>query len=94
MRLFSYLILCKKMAVKVTEKSESKITLEIDNGDKEKLEKVLEKWNFKDHQSLFRFAISILYLTEDNTLWINEKGEPNKIQPSDDLINLKTEKNG
>lgn len=78
------------MAVKIIENSDpSKIILEIDNGDKEKLEQALEKWNFKDHQSLLRFAVSVLLLTEDHTLWINKDGNHKEIQPSDDLINSK-----
>ena len=52
-----------------TEKK--KIILEIDNGDLEKLTQCMANWKFKDHQSFLRFAMSLLIVTEDKSLWIN-----------------------
>lgn len=42
------------------------LTLILDNGDYTEFIKALEKWNFKDHQSLLRFAISLLALNEND----------------------------
>jgi hypothetical protein len=46
------------MSVKIQNNSENKDVLElaIDNGDKEKLDQALKKWQFKDYQSLLRFT--------------------------------------
>lgn len=73
------------MAVK-SSSSESKLTLDIDNGDLSKLTEVMDKWKFKDHQSMLRFAISIMLLTEDKKLWMQSKGEQTQIVPADDLV--------
>ena len=62
-------------------------SLELDNGDVEKYNEIIEKWRFKDAESLFRFAISILNSTKDN--FIATKKEDNKIverTPNPNLI--------
>lgn len=79
------------MAVKIVEEKDKKLTLEIDNGDKEKLDGVLKKWNFKDHQSFMRFAVSALLLNKGNTLWINDESGKKEIKPSDELIKPSTD---
>jgi hypothetical protein len=79
------------MSVKIQNNSENNDILElaIDNGDKEKLDQALKKWQFKDYQSLLRFATSVLLLTQDKSLWIIEEdgGDLKNIAPSDDLLN-------
>ena len=57
------------MAV-IPNRKDGKLFLEIDNGDLDKMEEVLKKWNFKDEQSFWRFSLSILIETEDKALWI------------------------
>lgn len=73
------------MAVKSNEK-EGKLTLEIDNGELKKLKEVMEKWSFKDYQSLQRFMISILFLNEDKSLSIKLDGRQQDIVPASDLL--------
>ncbi len=74
------------MAVKGTKNpSNTLLTLEIDNGDLTKLESVMEKWSFKDYQSLFRFAISVLILTDDKSISIKMNGVEKNITPAKDL---------
>jgi hypothetical protein len=79
------------MSVKIQNNSADKEVLElaIDNGDKEKLEQALKKWQYKDYQSLLRFTTSVLLVTQDKSLWIVEEegGELKNIAPSDELIN-------
>ncbi len=76
------------MSVKIINDSASKDVLElaIDNGDKEKLEQVLNKWNFKDYESLLRFAASILLSSEDNTVSIRIKSAIQEVAPADNLL--------
>ena len=79
------------MSVKIQNNSADKEVLElaIDNGDKEKLEQALKKWQFKDYLILLRFTTSVLLVTQDKSLWIVEEegGELKNIAPSDELIN-------
>jgi hypothetical protein len=73
------------MAIK--HKKESGILhLSVDNGDLEKLEKALEKWSFKDYQSLIRFSVSVLLLAEDKSIAIKMQGMQKEIQPAQDLL--------
>lgn len=76
------------MAVKDKEELK-KLILEIDNGDLSKLKDVMEKWHFKDYQSFWRFAISVLFLSEDNSIAIKMEGKEQKLAPADDLIKKK-----
>jgi len=77
------------MSVKIITESSNKdiLSLAIDNGDREKLDQALQKWGFKDYQSLLRFTTSVLLLIEDKSLWIEEEVGMKKIAPSDDLVN-------
>lgn len=65
-----------------TKEAENKLILELDNGDKTKIEEALKKWNFKDMQSLLRFSVSVLLETEDKALWIKSNGESTLIAPA------------
>lgn len=75
-----------KMAVISKEGQDNKLVLEIDNGDKTKLEEIMKTWGFKDIQSFWRFSLSILLATEDKGLWIQANNQPRKIAPDDSLI--------
>ena len=67
-----------------TEKK--KIILEIDNGDLEKLTQCMANWKFKDHQSFLRFAMSLLIVTEDKSLWIKSDGKTQQIAPAKEYL--------
>jgi hypothetical protein len=73
------------MAVK-SKKDGSKLILELDNGDISKLEEAMEKWNFKDHQSLIRFMVSMLILNEGKSFSLRIDGRQQDIIPSADLL--------
>ncbi len=74
------------MAVIIDNQTEKEIILKIDNGDLTKMNEVIQKWNFKDIQSFWRFSISILLQTEGKKLWIQENGNPILIAPADHSI--------
>ncbi len=69
-----------------TKEAGNKLILELDNGDKTKIEEALKKWNFKDMQSLLRFSVSVLLETEDKALWIKSNGESTLIAPAKNSI--------
>ncbi len=73
------------MAIK-SKRENSKLILEVDNGDLEKLDQCMERWSFKDHQSMLRFAMSILLVTEDQSIWIKSGGKQDAIAPIRDLL--------
>lgn len=66
------------------------LELRFDNGDLTKLDNVIREWNFKDYQSFFRFAISIMLVTEDKFLSILTNGEVTPIKPSSEYISVKS----
>lgn len=68
--------------VVISSEKDNKLELKIDNGDKEKLDIALEKWNFKDVQSYWRFCLSVLIEAENNGLWIESNGVPVRIVPA------------
>ncbi len=71
----------------VTSKDgENKLNLEIDNGDYKEFMNAMKKWDFKDHQSLMRFAISLLVLNENKFFPIKVKNEERYIVPAADLL--------
>ena len=73
------------------EIKEDKLILTLDNGDKTKMEEVLEQWNFKDEQSFLRFSISLLLETEDKTLWMKSEGSPVEVAPAKHSIRGKND---
>lgn len=77
------------MSVK-TSKTPENITLVIDNGDRENMNKVLAKWNFKDEESFIRFVTSILLDTQDNAIYIQRNFAPTKVTPAPHLLNSAT----
>lgn len=70
----------------LSKKADDKLILEIDNGDRTKLEEVIQKWNFKDEQAFWRFSLSILLETEDKELWIKSNGQLIPIAPAQHSI--------
>lgn len=73
------------MAIRSKQEAD-KLVLEIDNGDQDKLGQCMEKWSFKDHQSLLRFAMSILLVTEERSLWIKTEGRQQAIAPAKEYL--------
>ena len=75
------------MSVKKIVDNADKITLEFDNGDKLKLQEIMDSWNFKDEESLLRFAMVVFSSSVDKrTLAYISKDGLQKVQPVDDLM--------
>ncbi len=73
------------MAVQSFEQDE-KITLVLNNADREKFKEVMTKYNFLDEQSLLRFAISIMLETKGTDLGILKEDGMYKVTPADSYL--------
>ena len=69
-----------------SKRENDKLILELDNGDLREFDKVMEKWSFKDHQSLVRFAISLLVLNENKSFSVKIDNQSQDIIPAAHLI--------
>jgi hypothetical protein len=69
-----------------SKKENDKLILELDNGDLREFDKVMEKWSFKDHQSLVRFALSLLVLNENKSFPIKVDNQDRDIIPAPHLL--------
>ncbi len=69
-----------------SRKEGEKLILELDNGDCREFEKVMEKWSFKDHQSLMRFAISLLVLNENRHFPVKVDDKNRDVIPASHLL--------
>lgn len=74
------------MTVK-SEIKENELILTLDNGEKRVFEEMLKKWNFKDEQSLIRFALGVLDNSAKTSLLIHSEEGIKEIAPADNLIN-------
>jgi hypothetical protein len=65
------------------------LTLVLDNGDRKIFESVKKDWNFKDEESLVRFAIAILSKSSDKktVAYPDDSGELQVAKPQDSLLN-------
>jgi hypothetical protein len=54
--------------------STTSIALNFDNGDYEILHKIKQQWNFKDEESLLRFALAILYKAGEHSVSVKDDG--------------------
>nr|DAM70009.1 MAG TPA: hypothetical protein [Caudoviricetes sp.] len=60
--------------IKEKERKDDLMILEFTNGDIEKFDKVMKKYNFVDAQALIRFAVSILLVNEAKEVMIKQEG--------------------
>ena len=73
--------------------NDDKFSLEFTNGDIEKFNEVMKKYNFKDAQAFIRFATSVLLVAQDGEIKIKKSNEFVNVKPIDDLLN-KEQQNG
>ena len=79
------------MAIIKTQENNDDLELIINNGDLRALNQIKSKWGFKDNESILRFAIAALTLTEDGYLYAEQKdGTKRILKPADDLLLNKT----
>lgn len=74
------------------EQKEEKLILTIDNGDLERLNSVISRWNFIDYQGLIRFMCSIMTDTKENKLYMEGSNGPFPVVPAAKLIKDSLEK--
>jgi hypothetical protein len=81
------------MAVKSSVANET-LYLEIDNGDKAKIEKVMQDWHFKNMESFLRFFVSVATESYDKktVAFINQDSILQKALPADHLLEQADEK--
>jgi hypothetical protein len=74
--------------VKITE-TELELRLKVVNGDLTAIKNIKEKWNFKDKESVLRFALAILTkaTSSNNKVYIDENGKKTALVPGDALLN-------
>lgn len=73
--------------------TDGKFVLEFTNGDIQKFNEVMEKYNFKDAQAFIRFATSLLLVAQDKEIKIKKDNEFVSIAPVEELLK-KEQKNG
>jgi len=64
-----------------------RLVADIDNGDLQAINLLMEKYNFKDHESLVRFAFGALLESEDKTIYVKKDGEMRSLRPAKKLLN-------
>ncbi len=74
------------MSIKKISSDSKKMTLEFDNGDLNGFNDIMEKWGFKDEQSLIRFAMGAMLTTTDKTLTITTESGDEKIVPPSSFV--------
>ena len=74
------------MSIKKTSSDGEFLILQFDNGDKIKFQQLMQDWNFKDEQSILRFAMSAMLETKDKTLTITTDSGDEKIRPVDEFL--------
>lgn len=81
------------MAIKSTLHDDT-LQLIVDNGDRTKMDEIMNDWEFKDYQSMIRFLLSIALVTEDKYIGIKKNGRYTPIGPSAELIKKSGDSNG
>ncbi len=76
------------MAIIKINEDANDLQLTINNGDLRALNQIKIKWGFKDNESILRFAIAALTLTEDGDLYADHKdGTRRLLKPAEELLN-------
>lgn len=81
------------MIVKNVNSTDTKINLEIDNGDLQALKESIEKFGFIDEQAALRFALFALLKAENNKLYVDEGEKRVIITPSATSLKTNESKN-
>lgn len=65
----------------------SSVALNFDNGDYEVLNTIKKQWNFKDEESLLRFALAILYKAGEHSVSVkDETGNEVTLKPTENML--------
>lgn len=75
------------MAIVRTSKTATDLSLNINNGDFEALQKAVERLGFKDEESMLRFLLAVLSKSATRSLIITDQnGSKIPLTPSDSLL--------
>lgn len=75
------------MAIKKLDENAELLQIEINNGDFKALSGVTEKWRFIDKESAMRFALAVLTMTTNGSLYQKkEDGSMVALQPMAAII--------
>lgn len=84
--------LCKnaRMAIKKLPSdihASDSVALNFDNGDYAVLNTIKQQWNFKDEESLLRFALAILYKAGEHSVSVrDETGNEVTLKPTENML--------
>lgn len=82
------------MAIVKIEESTEKLDVSINNGDLKAIVEIKEKWEFKDKESVLRFALAALLVAEEGELCVIKKdGSKKTIKPIEELLQNKNHPN-
>lgn len=70
-----------------TSQDLDKVFFEVNNGDLEALKTVVTKFNFKNEESVFRFALALLSVADNTEILVENEGQKTTVKPSQDLLN-------
>lgn len=63
------------------------LTLTFDNGDYAVLNTIKEQWQFKDDESLLRFALAILYKAGEHSVSVkDDDGSEVTLKPTENML--------
>lgn len=68
------------------ERKDGHMILDFTNGDIEKFDMVMKRYNFVDAQALIRFAVSLMLVTEDKVIQIKQNGQITAIEPAEHSV--------
>lgn len=65
---------------------EQALQLTINNGDLEKINQVMNDWDFRDYQSFIRFVVSIMLVTKNKSITIQTETGATPVMPNPSLL--------
>jgi len=72
------------MSIVRDESTEEALNLSIKNGDLVALREITKTWNFKDEESVLRYALAVMTIAKSKKLFIeNYYGEKIELEPTD-----------
>ena len=74
------------MAIRKIKDENNILTLELDNGDREALNRILGGFNFKNEESALRFAMVVLLNAKNKTVYVDEGDKKVALTPNDELL--------
>ena len=58
----------------------------VDNGDRAAMATIMDKWKFKDEESLLRFALAVLVQADEGIVSVKKSGVETTLRPAENLL--------